>query len=81
MSDTSKNVKITPYARAGVTGKRPVKSGWSSFFGHFVRFLNSVLTSHFVRCLKCKYTVGGVLEHMFCLVRLMECINLISECY
>ena len=65
-------VKMTPFARAGVTGKRPAKSGWSSFFGHFVRFLNSVLTSHFVRSLKCKYTVGGILEHRFCLVRLMD---------
>ena len=24
-------VKITPSARAGVTGKMPVKSGWASF--------------------------------------------------
>jgi hypothetical protein len=30
-------VKIRPSARAGVTGKMPVKSGWASFFGHFVR--------------------------------------------
>ncbi len=30
-------VKITPFARAGVTGKMPVKSGWSSFFCHFMR--------------------------------------------
>ena len=30
-------MKITPFVRAGVTGKRPVKSGWSSFFGHFGR--------------------------------------------
>jgi hypothetical protein len=30
-------VEITPFARAGVTGKRPVKSGWASFFGHFMR--------------------------------------------
>jgi hypothetical protein len=49
-------VKMTPFARAGVTGKRPAKSGWSSFFGRFVRFLNSDLTSHF----------------RFCLVRLMD---------
>jgi hypothetical protein len=74
-------VKIASSERAGVTGKRPFKSGWSSFFGHFVRFLNSVLTSHFVRSLKCKYTVGGILEHRFCLARLMECIILVSECY
>ena len=40
-------VKMTPFARAGVTGKRPAKSGWSSFFGHFVRFLNSVFDLSF----------------------------------
>ena len=74
-------VKIAPSERAGVTRKRPFKSGWSSFFCNFVRFLNSVLSSHFVRSLKCKYTVGGILEHRFCLVRLLECINLVSECY
>ena len=74
-------VKIAPSERAGVTRKRPFKSGWSSFFCKFVRFLNSVLSSHFVRSLKCKYTVGGILEHRFCLVRLLECINLVSECY
>ena len=28
-------VKMTPFARAGVTGKRPAKSGWSSFFWPF----------------------------------------------
>ena len=31
--------KITPFARAGVTGKTPVKLGWSSFFGHSVRVI------------------------------------------
>jgi len=36
-------VKITPSARAGVTGKMPVKSGWASFFCHFVR----VIEQHF----------------------------------
>jgi hypothetical protein len=36
-------VKIAPSERAGVTGKRPFKSGWSSFFGHFVR----VFEQHF----------------------------------
>ena len=40
-------MKMTPFARAGVTGKRPAKSGWSSFFGHFVRFLNSVFDLSF----------------------------------
>ena len=74
-------VKITPSARAGVTGKMPVKSGWSVFFAISWGILNSTLTSDFVRCLKCKHTVGGILEHSFCLVRLMECINLVSECY
>jgi hypothetical protein len=43
--------------------------------------LHHTLTSDFVRCLNCKHTVGGTLEHSFCLVRLMECINLVSECY
>jgi hypothetical protein len=28
-------VKIAPSERAGVTGKRPFKSGWSSFFWPF----------------------------------------------
>ena len=32
-------VEITPFARAGVTGKMPVKSGWSSYFCHFVRVI------------------------------------------
>jgi hypothetical protein len=32
-------VKITPFVRAGVTEKMPVKSGWSSFFCHFVRVI------------------------------------------
>ena len=36
-------VKITPSARAGVTGKMPVKSGWASFLGHSVR----VIEQHF----------------------------------
>jgi hypothetical protein len=36
-------VNFTPSAKAGVTGKRPVKSGWSSFFGNFVR----VFEQHF----------------------------------
>jgi hypothetical protein len=40
-------VKMTPFARAGVTGKRPAKSGWSSYFGHFVRFLNSAFDLSF----------------------------------
>jgi len=54
--------KIAFTETAGVTRKRPFKSGWSSFFCKFVRFLNSVLSSHFVRSLKCKYTAGGILE-------------------
>ncbi len=36
-------MKIAPSERAGVTGKRSFKSGWSSFFGHFVR----VFEQHF----------------------------------
>ncbi len=59
-------MKMTPFARAGVTGKRPAKSGWSSFFGHFVRFLNTVFDLKFREVFECKYTVGGVLEHRFC---------------
>jgi hypothetical protein len=30
-------VKITQFARADATGKTPVKTGWPSFFGNFVR--------------------------------------------
>ena len=59
----------------------PVKSGWASFLAISWGLLNSILTSDFGSCLKCKHTVGGVLEHSFCLVRLMECIILVSEWY
>jgi hypothetical protein len=74
-------VKIAPSERAGVTGKKPFKSGWSSFFGHFVRVFEQHFDLSFCEALKCKYTVGGILESRFCLVRLMKCINLFSECY
>ena len=36
-------MKIAPSERAGVTGKKPFKSGWSFCFGHFVR----VFEQHF----------------------------------
>ena len=32
-------MKIAPFARTGVTGKTPVKSGWSSCFVNFVRVI------------------------------------------
>ncbi len=59
--------------------------GHSSLDGHlfwnFVRVFEQHFDLSFVRSLKCKYTVGGILEHRFCLVWLMECINMFSECY
>jgi hypothetical protein len=32
-------VKVTQFARAGATGKTPVKTRWPSFFGNSVRVI------------------------------------------
>jgi hypothetical protein len=51
----------------------------------FWQFGVSAIGQHFdlsiCEVLELQKTVGGILEHSFCLVRLMDSINLNCECY